>query len=378
MRTFTSLWILFAWALSAVAEHEVAVLTPDEFSIMALSDNPELRFYEQQVSALPKPSGAKPLPTIAQPLDFPSRESLHRAVLNLDAGLAQLHLELFRFVLAGTVRLKATQYHAAAATAATASDLASRISALVKMLEERPAPGVEALIERRILEGAALPFLREAAEANVRKELLRTELNGLLGRPANDDLRVAGDLTLPPESSGPTIGDTLLLQIRNAEIARGLVGLDAASDIESFSVGGWFTREGLGASDGLSGSTRPGTTAGSAIGETKARLLEDARAKLARETALRGDAAQAARKIAAAISPQLIENLRSASELAERQYRVGALGVNLLIEVHREYLDALQARYEAVIQAWRNHLDLQLLNLPAGERHSPGQVSATP
>ncbi|HEU4678949.1 MAG TPA: hypothetical protein VFS35_05470, partial [Terrimicrobiaceae bacterium] len=64
--------------------------------------------------------------------------------------------------------------------------------------------------------------------------------------------------------------------------------------------------------------------------------------------------------------------------LAERQYRVGALGVNLLIEVHREYLDALQARYDAVIQAWRNHLDLQLLNLPAGEGHSSGQVSETP
>ncbi|HET7237394.1 MAG TPA: hypothetical protein VFI76_00085 [Terrimicrobiaceae bacterium] len=377
MRALASLWILFAWALSVAAEDKVPAFTPDEFVTMALSNNPELRFYEQQISALPRPSDAKPLPTIAQPLDFPSRENFRRAVLNLDASLARLHLELFRFILAGTVRLKAMQYHAATATAATASDLASRISALVKMLEERPAPGVEALIERRILEGAALPFLREAAEANVRKELLRTELNGLLGRPANDELRVTGDLTLPPQSSGPTVGDTLLLRIRDAEISRGLVGLDAASDIESFSVGGWFTREGLGASDGLAGSTRPGTTAGSAAGETKARLVEDARAKLAREIAQRRNAAQAAREIAVAISPELIENLRNASELAERQYRVGALGVNLLIEVHREYLDALQARYEAVIQAWRNHLDLQLLSLPAG-RNPPGQATATP
>ena len=168
-------------------------------------------------------------------------------------------------------------------------------------------------------------------------------------------------------------GEPLLLKIREAEIARGLVGLDAANEIESFAVGGWFTREGLGASEVVAGVTRPGTTAGSAIGETKIRLLEDARAKFARETAQRLAAVKSARQVAAAISPELIENLRGASDLAERQYRVGALGVNLLIEAHREYLDALQSRNEAVIQAWRNSLDLELLHLPAAQ-NSPGKV----
>ncbi len=70
-------------------------------------------------------------------------------------------------------------------------------------------------------------------------------------------------------------------------------------------------------------------------------------AKLAQRQA----AVQAARKVAEAISTKLIENLRAASDLAERQYRVGALGVNLLVEAHREYLDALESRNEAVIQA---------------------------
>jgi hypothetical protein len=54
----------------------------------------------------------------------------------------------------------------------------------------------------------------------------------------------------------------------------------------------------------------------------------------------------------------------------QRQYRVGALGVNLLIEAHREYLDALQARSEAVIQAWRNYLDLELLTLSVFDKHT--------
>ena len=368
--------ICVALAISVSAESLVRSFTPEELVTLALSDNPELRFYEQQVSALPKPSSTK-LPIIAQPLDFPSRESFRRAVLNLDASLARLYLAVFRFALAGTVRLKAIEYQSATESAATASDLASRISALVKMLEERPAAGVQALIERRILEGAALPFLRKAAEANVQRELLRTELNGLVGRQANEELGVTGGFALPSGVPETMAGEPLLLKIREAEIARGLVGLDAANEIESFAVGGWFTREGLGASEVMAGVTRPGTTAGSAIGETKIRLLADARAKFARETAQRRAAVKSARQVAAAISPELIENLRGASDLAERQYRVGALGVNLLIEAHREYLDALQSRNEAVIQAWRNSLDLELLHLPAAQ-NSPGKVIENP
>ena len=253
--------ICVALAISVSAESLVRSFTPQELVTLALSDNPELRFYEQQVSALPKPSSTK-LPIIAQPLDFPSRENFRRAVLNLDAGLARLYLAVFRFALAGTVRLKAIEYQSATESAATASDLASRISALVKMLEERPAAGVQALIERRILEGAALPFLRQAAEANVQKELLRTQLNGLIGRQANEELRVTGGFALPSQVPEPMAGEPLLLKIREGEIARGLVGLDAANEIESFAVGGWFTREGSGGERGVGRRHPPGGNRG--------------------------------------------------------------------------------------------------------------------
>ena len=208
---FVPVLIFAALAVSALAESSVRSFTPEELVTLALSDNPELRFYQEQISALPKPSAAKPT-TIPQPLDFPYRENLRRAVLNLDVDLARLYLAAFRFVLAGTVRLKAMEYQAATESAATANDLAARISTLVKMLEERPAAGVQALIERRILEGAALPFLRHAAEADVKSELLRTELNGLIGRKANEQLNVTGDLALPSESLDQTAGEPLLLE----------------------------------------------------------------------------------------------------------------------------------------------------------------------
>ena len=96
-----------------------------------------------------------------------------------------------------------------------------------------------------------------------------------------------------------------------------------------------------------------------------------------RETTQRQAALKAAREVVNAIPPKLITNLQAASDLAERQYRVGALGVNLLIEIHREYLDALEARNNAVIQAWRNGLDLEFLNLPASTKPG-GKIIVNP
>lgn len=348
--------------------------TPDELVAEALANNPELKFYTAQIASLPKATQSQS-PKIAFPLDFPSRGKMRTAVLNLDKELAELYLAEFRFALGGTVRLKAMEYQAATETAESAKDLASRTAALVKMLEERPAAGVPAVIERRILEGASLPFIRTAAEERVAKNLLRSELNGLLGRKPDEELTVKNGLVGPPKVSGAN-ADTLAQKIRESEIARGLAGLDPALDVEGFEVGPWFTKEGLGASDPLAGITAPGATGGSSPTERRKRLIEDAQTKLEREISIRRASLEAAKEVADAIPASLIENLKSASDLAERQYRVGALGVNILIEAHREYLGALEARNQAISQAWRNSLDLELLSLPA--KQPTGKITVNP
>lgn len=363
-------------ALTATALAADPTYTADELVEKALADNPELDFYQRQVAALPQPLAAE-APEVLQPLNFPSGENFRRAVLDLDAGLAGLYLAEFRFVLAGTVRLKVLQYQAATEVAATAADLAKRISALVQMLENRPTAGIESLIERRILEGAAFPFVRQAAEATLEAQWLREELNGLLGRPAESALDIAHASALPVASDASAPADPLLLAIRRTEIARGLVGLDAYHELESFAIGGWFTREGLGASAAVAGLTRPASNFGGTREMSRDRLLDDARRKMARAFRQRRESLQAARTVAEAIPPALIENLRTASDLAERQYRVGALGVNLLIEIHREYLNALASRHEAIVQAWRNHLDLDLLTLPA-TKSPEGKITVQP
>lgn len=362
--------------LTSIVFAEKPVMTPNQLATIVLRENPELRFYEVQVAALPK-AVQTTAPKIDQPLDFPAREAFRRAVLNLDRDLAQLYLAEFRYILANDTRLKAMEYQTASETAATANDLAERISALITMLEERPAAGIESLIERRILEGAALPFIRKAVEAKIQAAVLHTQLNGLLGRKLDTPLMVKGPRVLPGEIVEGPAAESLLIKIREAEIARGLAGLEAVTEIEPFAIGGWFTRQGLGASEPATGVTRPGPTSGATSKQISERLLDDARRKLAREIIQREAAVIAAREVVNAISPALVENLQSASDLAERQYRVGALGVNLLIEIHQEYLNALEARNDAILQLWRNTLDLELLTLPASGQPT-GKITVDP
>ncbi len=116
-------------------------------------------------------------------------------------------------------------------------DLADRISALVKMLAERPSAGVESLIERRILEGAALPFVKDAAElpprqaaqerkstASPAKAPMRNFLRDRRFRCCHQNVT---DIRLRPTAC--------FKKIRSAEIERGISGLGSASELEAYS-----------------------------------------------------------------------------------------------------------------------------------------------
>ncbi len=105
-----------------------------------------------------------------------------------------------------------------------------------------------------------------------------------------------------------------------------MAGGGAIADVEAYAVEGWFTREGLGANEAVGGATRPGTAYGMTADETRARLIDDARRKWELEAVRRRTAVAAAREIVDAMPPALVQNLQAAADLAERQYRVGALG----------------------------------------------------
>ena len=57
----------------------------------------------------------------------------------------------------------------------------------------------------------------------------------------------------------------------------------------------------------------------------------------------------------------LLQNIREASTLAETQFRNGSISAQLYLDSQSAYLDVLRASQNAVLDAWRTLLDLNLL-----------------
>jgi outer membrane protein TolC len=57
----------------------------------------------------------------------------------------------------------------------------------------------------------------------------------------------------------------------------------------------------------------------------------------------------------------LLQNVREASALADTQFRNGSIGAQLYLDTQSAYLNALRTSQNAVLNAWRTLLDLNLL-----------------
>ncbi|MGB8466493.1 MAG: hypothetical protein WCE49_16215, partial [Terrimicrobiaceae bacterium] len=57
----------------------------------------------------------------------------------------------------------------------------------------------------------------------------------------------------------------------------------------------------------------------------------------------------------------LLTNIQETSTLADTQFRNGSIGAQLYLDSQTAYLNALRASQEAVLDAWRTLLDLNLL-----------------
>ncbi|HEU4678829.1 MAG TPA: TolC family protein, partial [Terrimicrobiaceae bacterium] len=63
----------------------------------------------------------------------------------------------------------------------------------------------------------------------------------------------------------------------------------------------------------------------------------------------------------------LLQNIREASTLAATQLRNGSINVQLYLDAQSAYLDALRNSQNAILDAWRAILDLNLLTGGAAE-----------
>jgi len=319
--------------------------------------------------------------SLTQTFEFPGKGSLRKALAHKDVELAQLGLEQFRRTLAGQVRRLALTYVTTAANARAAEETAERGTALTRLLKDRPAAGTQALLEMRVIEGSLLELQKAAQEAVLARDEARIALNTLLGWPASQPLNLAETPGLPPDALPPLdvlvlrgLSNNLQLKARTLELEKAARAVTAAKlDIApDFSIGPFFSQERAGEDEtgyGVTLSTtlplwnwNQGNIATAQARRVQAdALLLDARRKVEAEIARRHRAHQVHLRLAQQIPAETVEALREAADLADRNYRTGAIALPLYLEVQREAINARRLRGEALLAAWESWLDLQLL-----------------
>ncbi|MDX6767408.1 MAG: TolC family protein [Candidatus Methylacidiphilales bacterium] len=376
----------------------------------ALQNNAELRFYEQAVLAAKglrtqaglwrnpefegeygerriknssgqlQDEGSARRFSITQSFEFPGKGSLRKAIANKDVEIAQLALKQFRLALSGQVRNLAYRHLLAAARAAAAEEVSERSSGLVDLLKKRPGTGAVQLLELRTIEASLFGLKKEAKEASLEKEETRLELVSLLGLPGSSDLWISRS----PSSAFPDLDNhklilkglnqNLALKVRILEWEKALREVTAAKmeTAPDFAVGPFFSQEQAGEREeniGILFSTtfplwnwNQGniTTAEARRAQADALLL-DARRKVETEIARRTRAYHLSRKFLDEIPPEAVSRMRESSDLADRQYRLGAIHVQLYLETQQAFLNTQHLREKALLETWQNLLDLELL-----------------
>ena len=413
MKRLGMLGVALGLATAAAIQAQEPATIPysiDELAAAALANNAELIIYEAEVAAArggrtqagffknPEVSvdfGGREVRdesnilqgngttfgiSVTQTFEFPGKGTLRKAIASHNIEIAEFGLAQFRLALAGRVRLLAYEHLAAISEADAAESVYQQSNDLAAQLGKTNDYGARFNIEVRLVQSNLVELGAAIKEASERREETRTRINALLGRPQNLPLRIASPFQAPDRSLDENAlifaaqTHNPLLQIRRRELDRAVkeitaTRLDIAPD---FAIGPFFSRDVAGDTEQNVGASVSATVP---IWDWNIGNIRSAQARAAAAEALRVEAERDAerqilsrirayeltRRQLGMIPDGLMKNIREASALAHTQFRNGAIGAQLYLETQTAYLSSLQISQNAVIEAWRTLLDLNLL-----------------
>jgi outer membrane protein, heavy metal efflux system len=383
--------------------------TPAALVRQALANNSELKFYAAEIAAAkgtlktsgtirnpelhteagykntrdnsggPSGEGATWSVAVNQTFEYPGRIALRKAIAKGDIALAELHLQQFRLTLAARVRTLAYSVSIAQERSMAAREVADRFQALSDVLAQRPVAGVTPLLETRIIDANTLNFRRQEREAELAAKTTAAELNQLCGRPATAALRVnAGELNLLQMSLQMLVdaahANAFDIRIRQAELAQQgfKVALAKNERFAAVAVGPYYSQEnatdkeqraGIGISLPLPLWDR---NAGN-IETSKARQEQAQASLLVTQREVERRVAQSAatfemkREQIANWQVDTVAKFREAAELADRNYRLGAVALPVYVETQKQYLEIVGALQEMKKDALQAAQELEIL-----------------
>jgi cobalt-zinc-cadmium efflux system outer membrane protein len=399
---------LAASAIVLVCARAIAE-TPEALVKQALQRNPELNFFVAEIAAAkgavrtartirnPELSselgyknsrdssggasgdGAILALSISQTFEYPGRIPLRKAIANHDLMLAELHLQQFRLTLAARVRSLAYASMSAQQRTRAVQEVASRTQALNDVLNQRPLAGVVPQLEAQIISANLLTFQRHARESTLAEKTIAAELNQLCGRPADAALSVSASPIVFTQLSVPRLVDAARsnafdIRIRQVELAQQgfKVALSKNERFPAIAVGPFYSREnaidreqrvGLGFSLPLPLWDR--NLGNIASSKARQQQAEASLAVSAREVERRvtqiAATLEAKRAEIETWKTSAVAKLRETSELADRNYRLGAVPLTTYVEIQKQYLEAITAFNDAQKDALEAAQALEIL-----------------
>lgn len=359
----------------------------------ALAHNPELRFYEAELTAAnagartagrladmaatgtvgqKQTSGRGDGPVLGsgvawsvqllQPFEWPGRLGLRKAIANQDVTLARLGLERFRTVLAARVRGQALLLAGAEEKARATRMVAVRFRTLREVLIARDPAGVTPRLEIRVLDATELGLRRRATDAELAADAARQELNVLLGRPVDAPLSVASSTQTPPPSpsvealQSAAATNNFELRERAGELEQQGFRVRLAHNERrpAFALGPQVSVANAADHErivGLGVSLPLPLWRNNTVSVEAARAREDqaatqllvAQRDVERRVATAANEYNRRRSELERWSPDSVGEFAAAAKLADDHYRLGAVPVTTYVEVQKQYLEAVDA-----------------------------------
>lgn len=394
--------------LGAEAGPERRAMTMDTLVTDVLAHNPELKFYEAEVSVakgqrvsagtfsnpdVETTVGTKRVTTgglsdegvtwsltVKQPFEWPGRMALRKAIASQQVELAELGLKQFKSALAGRARILAYNLAAARQNASAAKEVADRLKALREVLVQREPAGLAPILETRIIEATELTLERRASEAAIAENEALLQLNQLRGRPWTDALSVV----LPELSFGPPPSVEALLaaadrnnfdlQVRRAELRQqGLkVSLSKNEAWPAVALGPYVFQE-----HARDVETQAGLSLSVPLpvwNRNAGAILSERAREIQASTSLALGQRQVERQIADKAfvyercveelgrwKPDAIQQFKEAAGIADQHYRLGAVPIATYVEIQKQYLDAVTALLDARRRALVSQQELELI-----------------
>jgi cobalt-zinc-cadmium efflux system outer membrane protein len=383
--------------------------TPAALVRQALASNPELKLYAAEIAAAkgtlktagtmrnpelnteaghkntrdnfggPSGEGAAWSVSVNQTFEYPGRIALRKAIAKGDIALADLHLQQFRLTLAARVRTLAYNIAIAQQRSIAAREVADRFQALSDVLAQRPVAGVTPLLETRIIDANTLNFRRQEREAGLAAKTAAAELNQLCGRPATAALQVsAGELNLLQMSLQTLVAaaraNAFDIHIRHAELVQQgfKVALARNERFPAIAVGPYYSQENATDKEQRAGIgiSLPLPLWDRNIGniETSRAREEQAQASLLatqreveRRVTQSAATFEAKREQIAKWQGDTVAKFRETAELADHNYRLGAVALPVYVETQRQYFEIVGALQEMKKDALQAAQELEIL-----------------